>query len=88
MKTIITSEKETIKVSKKEIKEILDLERGVSYYSHLNNNTLAHAIAMGQHEFVNTDVSRADSIQAIYEEIEEVIERYLSYMKYLEESTI
>jgi len=88
MKTIITSEKETIKVTKKEIKEILELERGVSFYSHLDDNTMAHAIAMGQHEFLNGDASIADAIDAIYEEIEEVIECYLSYIKDLKESTI
>jgi len=49
---------------------------------------MAHAIAMGQHEFLNGDASIADAIHAIYEEIEEVIECYLSYIKDLKESTI
>jgi len=87
MKTIITSQQETIKVTKKVIKKILELERAVSFYSHLNSNTMAYAIGMAQHEYL-TDVSKLEAIDDIYDEIEEIIESYLAHNKHLEDSTI
>lgn len=88
MKTIKTSQNETIKVTKKEIKEYLELERSVSYYSYLDGNTIAHAIAIGQHEFLNGDTSKKEAVDAIYNEIEEVVECYIAYQKDLKDNTL
>jgi|AntRauTorcE11897_2_1112592.scaffolds.fasta_scaffold40404_3 hypothetical protein len=86
MKTIITSQKESIKVTKKQIKEILELERGLSYYSHLQDDTIAHAIGITQHQFLNGEGTKTQVVNAIYESIEELVEQYIAYQDYLQES--
>jgi hypothetical protein len=85
MKTITTSEKETIKVTKSFIKEMLNLERGISYYSAYSEDTLAHAIAYAQ-EYFGWDGTeyKQDRINDIYDDIEGLVESYITYQNHLQ----
>ena len=76
MKTI-TVTNETIKVSKKDIRNFLSLERGIGYYSHLSEQTLAHAVAIS-HIFFGWDNSETKQakIDEIYNNAEGLIVFY------------
>lgn len=87
MKKVTTSTGEVITVTKKEINEFHSLERDVSYYSRLSNNTLAYAVALAPNTFGWDGLeTKQDRINTMYERAEEMIEEYIKYQKELEEN--
>jgi hypothetical protein len=77
MKTV-KIENQEYKVSKKFIREILTLERGVDYYSVFNNDLLAHAIAFGE-DTCGLDGNEPLYFKTdyIYDHIEEIVKDWV-----------
>lgn len=88
MKTLKINNNE-VKVTKSFIKEIFELERPVSYYSHLDGNILANAITTAS-QFFGWDglEKKQDKIDDTYNEIEGLVDSYIAYQKHLEENTL
>jgi hypothetical protein len=87
MKKVTTSTGEIVTVTKKDIANFCSLERSVSYYSALSENTLAHAVAIAPMTFGWDGLeTKQDRIDTMYDRAKEMIEEYIKYEKQLEET--
>lgn len=82
MKTV-TIQNQEFQITKKFIREILELEKSVYYYTRYNNNELASVISFGSVHFAFNETPITENIDSIYNNIDEIISSYEWYQKEL-----